>query len=379
MATQSQKPPINKGLEGLVVTDTELSEVDGEHGRLIYHGYDIADIATHTTFEEVAYLLWNGHLPNRSELDDLKKKLAANRALPSGVLDTLKVLPTSTVPMDALRTGASALGAIKHIDGKATLDDAIALTAAFTTIVATFQRHREGKAPISPRDDLSHAANYLYMLTGDVPTEQKTRALDTYLILTADHGLNASTFTARVIASTESDMCSAVVGAVGALKGPLHGGAPQLVLDMIRAIGTPENAETWIRNALNRHEKLMGFGHRVYKTEDPRAKVLRQLADQLTEVEFFKLASTVEDTALRLLHELKPERRLYTNVEFWSSAVMHAVGLPDDLFPPTFACSRVAGWSAHVLEQQKDNRLIRPASQYTGPWDLKVAPIDQRK
>jgi citrate synthase len=217
------------------------------------------------------------------------------------------------------------------------------------------------------------------MLTGQVPTEQKTRALDTYLILTADHGLNASTFTARVIASTESDMCSAVVGAVGALKGPLHGGAPQLVLDMIRAIGTPENAETWIRGALNRHEKLMGFGHRVYKTEDPRARVLRQLADQLTEVEFFKLASTVEDTALRLLQELKPGRRLYTNVEFWSSAVMHAVGLPDDLFPPTFGCSRVAGWTAHVLEQQKDNRLIRPASQYVGPWDLKVTPLDQRK
>jgi len=379
MTTQSQKPPINKGLEGLVVTDTELSEVDGEHGRLIYHGYDIADLAAHTTFEEVTYLLWNCHLPTRAELDNLKKKMAANRALPSGVLDTLKVLPTSTVPMDALRTGASALGAVKHIDGKATLDDAITLTASFTTIVAAFQRLREGKAPISPRDDLSHAANYIYMLTGQVPTEQKTRALDTYLILTADHGLNASTFTARVIASTESDMCSAVVGAVGALKGPLHGGAPQLVLDMIRAIGTPENAETWIRGALNRHEKLMGFGHRVYKTEDPRARVLRQLADQLTEVEFFKLASTVEDTALRLLQELKPGRRLYTNVEFWSSAVMHAVGLPDDLFPPTFGCSRVAGWTAHVLEQQKDNRLIRPASQYVGPWDLKVTPLDQRK
>jgi len=379
MTTQSQKPPINKGLEGLVVTDTELSEVDGEHGRLIYHGYDIADLAAHTTFEEVTYLLWNCHLPTRAELDHLKKKMAANRALPSGVLDTLKVLPTSTVPMDALRTGASALGAVKHIDGKATLDDAITLTASFTTIVAAFQRLREGKAPISPRDDLSHAANYIYMLTGQVPTEQKTRALDTYLILTADHGLNASTFTARVIASTESDMCSAVVGAVGALKGPLHGGAPQLVLDMIRAIGTPENAETWIRGALNRHEKLMGFGHRVYKTEDPRARVLRQLADQLTEVEFFKLASTVEDTALRLLQELKPGRRLYTNVEFWSSAVMHAVGLPDDLFPPTFGCSRVAGWTAHVLEQQKDNRLIRPASQYVGPWDLKVTPLDQRK
>jgi len=378
MATQSPKPPINKGLEGLVVADTQLSEVDGEHGRLIYHGYEIADLAQNATFEDVAYLLWMGQLPTASELQDLNKRMAANRLLPDGVLDILKSLPTSTVPMDVLRTGASALGAVKKIDGKATLEDAIALTAAFPTIVAAFQRMREGKAPIAPRADLSHAANYLYMLTGSAPSEQKTRALDTYLVLTADHGLNASTFTARVIASTEADMCSSVVGAIGALKGPLHGGAPQLVLDMLKAIGTAENAETWIRNALNRHEKLMGFGHRVYKTEDPRARVLRKLADQLTEVEFFKLASTVEDTALRLLHELKPERRIYTNVEFWSAAVMHAVGLPDDLFTPTFGCSRVAGWTAHVLEQQSDNRLIRPASEYVGPWNLKVAPIGQR-
>jgi citrate synthase len=252
------------------------------------------------------------------------------------------------------------------------------LTAALPTIVAAFQRIRNGQEPIAPRADLSHAANYLYMLDGQAPSDQRTRALDTYLVLTADHGLNASTFTARVIASTQSDMGSAIVGAIGALKGPLHGGAPALVLDMLRAIGTPENAERWLTNALDRGERIMGFGHRVYRAEDPRAKVLRKLAEQTSEIEFFKLATRVEDLALKLLHERKPERKLYTNVEFYSAAVMHGVGLPDDLFTPTFAVSRVVGWTAHVLEQMKDNRLIRPASVYSGPIDWKVPPMEQR-
>jgi citrate synthase len=252
------------------------------------------------------------------------------------------------------------------------------LTAGFPTIVAAFDRLRHGQPPIQPRSDLSHAANYLYLLTGEVPSAQKTRALDTYLVLTADHSFNASTFTARVIASTLSDMCSAVVGAVGALKGPLHGGAPALVLDMLRAIGTPENAEAWLTNALDRGERLMGFGHRVYKAEDPRARVLRKLAEKTSEIDFFRLALRVEDLALQMLHERKPERRLYTNVEFYSAAVMHGVGLPDDLLTPTFAVSRVAGWTAHVLEQLKDNRLIRPSSEYVGPRDLTYIPIERR-
>jgi citrate synthase len=215
-------------------------------------------------------------------------------------------------------------------------------------------------------------------LSGDVPSEQHTKALDTYLILTADHGLNASTFTARVIASTLSDMDSAVVGAIGALKGPLHGGAPALVLDMLKEIGTPENAEAWLTNALDHGVRLMGFGHRVYKTEDPRAKVLRKLAESTSEIDFFKLATRVEDLALKMLHERKPQNRLYTNVEFYSAAVMHGVGLPDDLFTPTFAISRVSGWTAHVLEQLKDNRLIRPSSNYVGPMDLKATSLQQR-
>ncbi len=226
---------------------------------------------------------------------------------------------------------------------------------------------------------MSHAANYLYLLTGVAPSEQITLALDTYLILTADHGFNASTFTARVIASTLSDMGSSIVGAIGALKGPLHGGAPALVLDMLREIGTPENAEPWLTNALDHGQRLMGFGHRVYKTEDPRAKVLRKLAERTSEIDFFRLATRVEDLALKMLHERKPQNRLYTNVEFYSAAVMHGVGLPDDLFTPTFACSRVAGWTAHVLEQLKDNRLIRPMSEYTGAWDVPFVPLAQRQ
>jgi citrate synthase len=369
---------VAKGLEGVVVAETALSEVDGENGRLTYVGYDIADLASNTTFEEVVYLLWYGHLPNAAALASFRAQLAAHRNLPAAVFDTIRALPRDAEPMDVLRTASSALGAALQLHGPVSIDHASALTAAFPTIVTAYDRIRRGLAPLEPRPELSHAANYLYLLSGDVPSEQRTRALDTYLILTADHGLNASTFTARVIASTQSDMASAVVGAVGALKGPLHGGAPALVLRMLQAIGKPENAERWLTDALDRGERLMGFGHRVYKTEDPRSKVLRKLAESTSEIDFFRLAVRVEDLALQMLHERKPERRLYTNVEFYSAAVMHGVGLPDDLFTPTFAVSRTAGWTAHVLEQMKDNRLIRPSSTYVGAWDLKVQPVDQR-
>lgn len=369
---------VARGLEGIVVADTELSDVQGEIGRLIYHGYDIADLAAHATFEEAAYLLWEGHLPNKTELGALNRDMARHRNLPPGVLDVLRALPKQAQPMDVVRTGTSTLGADTGFTGPVSLEQAMSLTATMPTIVAAFQRLRNGQEPIAPRADLGHAANYLYMLDGQVPSDQRTRALDTYLVLTADHGLNASTFTARVIASTQSDMCSAIVGAVGALKGPLHGGAPALVLAMLQAIGTPENAESWLTNALDHGERIMGFGHRVYKAEDPRSKVLRKLAEQTSEIAFFRLATRVEDLALKMLHERKPERKLYTNVEFYSAAVMHGVGLPDDLFTPTFAVSRVAGWTAHVLEQMKDNRLIRPASLYSGPIDWKAQPIEQR-
>jgi len=368
-----------KGLEGVVVADTALSEVDGENGRLVYVGYDIADLANHATFEEVVFLLFHGHLPNRRELSEHSASLASHRTLDPVVIDTIRALPVTSEPMDVLRTAASALGAASHFTGPASIDHATTLIAGFPTMVAAYDRIRRGLEPIEPREDLSHAGNYLYLLSGEEPSEQRTKALDTYLILTADHGLNASTFAARVIASTLSDMDSAIVGAIGALKGPLHGGAPALVLDMLKEIGTPENAEAWLTNALDHGVRLMGFGHRVYKTEDPRAKVLRALAERTSEIGFFKLATRVEDLALQMLHARKPQNRLYTNVEFYSAAVMHGVNLPDDLFTPTFAISRVSGWTAHVLEQLKDNRLIRPASHYTGPWDLKALPLDQRQ
>ncbi len=371
-------PQVAKGLEGVVVAETALSEVDGENGRLVYSGYEIADLANNASYEEVVFLLWHGHLPNRSELKEFAREFAGHRALSPAVVATIRALPTTSEPMDVLRTAASAIGAALKFSGPVSITHASILTAQFPSVVAAYDRIRRGLEPIAPRADLSHAANYLYMLSGDVPSAQRTHALDTYLILTADHGLNASTFAARVIASTQSDMCSAIVGAVGALKGPLHGGAPALVLKMLQAIGRPENAEAWLTSALDRGERLMGFGHRVYKTEDPRSKVLRKLAESTSEIDFFKLAVRVEDLALKMLHERKPERRLYTNVEFYSAAVMHGVGLPDDLFTPTFGVSRVAGWTAHVLEQMKDNRLIRPASSYVGPWDLKLKPIDQR-
>ena len=368
-----------KGLDGVVVAATAISHVFGNEGRLVYRGYDINELAGKASFEEVCFLLWKGHLPNRAELDALRAEMSAQRALPDAVLETIKAMPASTDPMDDLRTGASAIGAALPISGKATYDQAVALTARFPTIVAAFDRLRKGKQPIAPRADLGHAANYLYMLTGEVPPENHVKSLDTYLVLLADHSMNASTFTARVIASTESDICSAVVGGIGALKGPLHGGAPALVMDMLDAIGSAENIKPWINNALDEHHKLMGFGHRVYKTTDPRAEILRAMARQSSTPAFFALARGTEEYALAELHRRKSEQRLYTNVEFYSAAVLNSVGLDRDLFPTTFAISRVGGWTAHVLEQMVGNRLIRPQSEYAGPQGLKFVPVDQRQ
>ncbi|HET9979650.1 MAG TPA: citrate synthase [Ktedonobacterales bacterium] len=368
-----------KGLDGVVVAATAISHVFGNEGRLVYRGYDINELAGKATFEEVCFLLWKGHLPNRAELDALRAEMGAQRALPEAAMATLKAMPDSADPMDALRTAASAVGAALPVSGTATFEQAVALTARFPTIVAAFDRLRKGMQPIAPRADLSHAANYLYMLTGEVPPENHVKSLDTYLVLLADHSMNASTFTARVIASTESDICSAVVGGIGALKGPLHGGAPALVMDMLDAIGSADNIKPWINSALDEHHKLMGFGHRVYKTTDPRAEILRTMARQSSTPEFFALAHGTEEYALAELHRRKPDQRLYTNVEFYSAAVLNSVGLDRDLFPTTFAISRVGGWTAHVLEQMVGNRLIRPQSEYAGPQGLKFVPVDQRQ
>ncbi|HUY78051.1 MAG TPA: citrate synthase/methylcitrate synthase [Ktedonobacterales bacterium] len=367
-----------KGLEGVVVASTQISHVFGEEGRLVYRGYEIAQLAGKATYEEVCYLLWKGVLPTQSELDELNSAMRAQRALPDNAA-TLRLLPKHTDPMDALRTGASAVAAMLPISGKPTYEQSIALTARFPTIVAAFHRIRNGQEPLAPRADLGHAANYLYMLTGETPPENHIKSLDTYLVLLADHGMNASTFTARVIASTESDLGSCVVGGVGALKGPLHGGAPALVMDMLDEIGSVENIQPWVNGALDGHHKLMGFGHRVYKTTDPRAEILRDMARQSSTAEFFALARGTEQYAISELQRRKPDQRLYTNVEFYSAAVLNSVGLPRDLYPATFGVSRVAGWSAHVLEQLIGNRLIRPQSEYIGPQGLLFTPIDQRE
>ena len=373
--TPSQFKP---GLDGMVAAQTTISEIDGEHGTLIFRGYSIGELADKITFEENAHLLWLGHLPTKSELSTFTTRLASQRELPAEVTQIIQSLPKETDPMDVLRTGVSALGAVLKMQGKPTLDQSITLTSRFPTILATFQRHRQGLPAVTPRTDLSHAANYLYMLTGETPAEKHVRSLDTYLILLADHSMNASTFTARVIASTESDLCSAITGAIGALKGPLHGGAPALVLNMLNAIGKPERAQEWIANELNSGGRIMGIGHRVYKTYDPRAEILREMAQRASTPEFFALASTTEQAALNELHQRKPNERLWTNVEFYSAGVLHSVGLPGDLFTPTFGVARVVGWSAHVLEQMQKNRLMRPDSEYMGLYGLKFVPIDER-
>lgn len=375
-APGTNSKPSKGGLEGIVAATTALSKVEGTAGRLIYHGYNIHDLATTTSFEEIAHLLWFGHLPNKSELADLKAKLAAERTLPTSVLKIISDLPITAEPMDVLRTAASAWGA-STIKGKATVEQAIALTARFPVFLAAFHRLRGGLEPLESRPELGHAANYLYLLSGKQPEQQHVKALDAYLVLLADHGMNASTFTARVVASTESDIVSSTVAAVGALKGPLHGGAPSKVLDMLKAIGTSDNAESWLRSTLAVGQRLMGFGHRVYKTKDPRAEELRELA-RLADPQEFVLARRVEEIAIALLEEQKPGRRLYTNVEFYSAVLLSSVGLPGDLFTPTFAVSRVAGWTAHILEQVGNNRLIRPEADYIGPTDEHFVPLDER-
>lgn len=373
----SRTMQVAKGLEGLVVEQTTISHVDGEKGRLIYRGYEIGDLARHATFEEVAHLFWKGELPTRAQNDDLKMTLAHARMIPSSVMQILRLLPKATEPMDALRTLVSALGAGQTLK-QSDLSGAMMLTAQVPVLLAGFDRYRRGLEFVPPRGDLDHAANYLYMLSGKEPTPAQARALNTYLVVLADHSLNASTFAARVIASTNSDLYSAITGAIGALKGPLHGGAPSRVLDMFDAIGKPENAEPWMRAALARKERLMGFGHRAYKTTDPRAEILRELARSECEPQLFALAQHVEETGLRLLHQVKPNERIFMNVEFYSAVVMHSAGLPRDMFTPTFGASRMAGWTAHILEQVADNRLIRPDAEYIGPALRPAKPIDER-
>ena len=364
------------GLEGIVGAQTAISLVDGTNGRLVYQGYVIADLAEQMSYEEVAFLLWEGHLPNRAELDALTSELAANRELTQAATIARDALPADTDPMDVLRSVVSAQG-VEHRLARPTRPLAIHATASFPTILAKFYRRQLGLEPIAPRRELGHAANYLYMMNGKEPAADVVRALDTYLVLLADHGMNASTFTARVIASTESDLTSCLVGAIGALKGPAHGGAPSAVMDQLEQIETADRAESWLRDARKRKVRFMGFGHRVYRVYDPRARILKEMCRRLNP-KFYDLASKVEEIALQILHEEHPERPQSTNVEFYSAGVLQAIGLPKEFFTPTFAIARVAGWSAHVLEQAAHNRIIRPQSEYIGPEPRKPVPLAER-
>ena len=352
------------GLEGVVAAATRLSEVDGERGELTIAGFPVAELAQHATFEDTVWLLWHGDVPQPPQLEAFRAELAAARDLPADAAALLRACAAANLdPMDALRTVTGALSLASA--------GAIRLVASMPTIVAGYWRLRRGQLPIAPRRDLGHAANFLYMLSGDVPDAERVRALETYLNTVVDHGLNASTFTVRVITSTGSDLVSAVVGGLGALKGPLHGGAPGPALDMVFEIGSADRAEHVLREKLARGERLMGFGHRVYKVRDPRADVLAAAAERLFtragDMTLYRLARDVEAVALRLLEEQKPGRRLQTNVEFYTALVLHGLGFDVSLFTPTFAVSRVAGWIGHAIEQQRTNRLIRPQSEYVGP------------
>jgi citrate synthase len=368
------------GLEGVVVAETRLSRVEGDAGRLTYSGYSIEDLAEHTTFEEVCHLLWHGELPDRSRLSSLRGQIVNAFHLPDPIVDLVRSAPPHAHPMAVLRTAVSALG-IHDPDADdmardAHLRKAIGLTGAIPAITALTARTRTGQEPMAPRPDLGVAGNLLYMINGREPDEHETRTMDVALTLHADHGFNASTFSARVTVATLSDVYSAVTAALGTLKGPLHGGANERVMRMLEAIGTVDNAESWIRDALERGDKIMGFGHRVYRAVDPRAPILRRLGDELGSSVWFEIADRVRDIMAQEME--RRGKQVYANVDFYSASVYQKLGIPAELFTNLFACARIAGWTAHILEQLADNRLIRPKAKYIGPENLSVTPIEQR-
>ena len=367
------------GLEGIVAAESRLSDVNGEEGKLIYAGYDIHDLAEHATYEEVVYLLWHGKLPTRAALAELKEQLNAEAGLPSPIQTLISSLPKNANPMDVLRTIVSALS-FYDPDGadnseEANTRKAIRLTAKFPTIVTTFQRVRSGLPPVEPRKDLSVAGNFMFTLRGKEPDEIATRTMDVAFVLHADHELNASTFAARVTAATLSDMYSAIVSAIGTLRGPLHGGANEGVIKNLLEIGSVEGVEQWVLDAFAQKKKIMGFGHRVYRTVDPRvihlAEMSRKLGERIGETKWYEMSMKMQEVVLR-------EKHLNANVDFFSASTYYALGIPTDLFTPIFACSRISGWTAHVLEQFKNNRLIRPRAEYVGPRGLKYVPIEDR-
>ncbi|MBK8984824.1 MAG: citrate synthase/methylcitrate synthase [Chloroflexi bacterium] len=375
---QSEYKP---GLEGVIAAETRRSYVNGQIGQLLIGGYPLADIAGQATFEEVVYLLWHDRLPSADELADLQAKLAALRPLPPATLTLLQTIAPAGAPvMDALRMAAGTLSL--GLDATDTDTLALALVARFPTIVATYWRLLQGQEPIPPTADLGHAANYLYMLKGERPSPAQTRGMTTYLNTVSDHGLNVSAFTARVIISTQSDLVSAITGAVGALKGPLHGGAPGPALDMVFEIAQADRAEVYLRAKIERGERLMGFGHRVYKVRDPRAEVLAAAAETLYQADgdmaLYEMAKSVEQTAVTLLAEYKPGRNLQTNVEFYTALLLHGLGLDTALFTPTFAVGRVGGWLGHCFEEMANGRIIRPKELYVGEMNRQWVPLEER-
>ena len=358
---------INIGLEGVVVAETQIAKVDGLKGQLVYRGYNIQDLIEGSCYEDVAYLLCKGHKPSPEESRKFKKELAQRRFLPPHVKKVLESLPKNFNCMAALRTGLSALS-LEGEEWPPLLEQGMDIIAKTPTIIAHFYSHAKDKKPIEPDSTLGHTENYLYMIQGKKPDPVLVKALDAYLIIGADHGMNASTFTARVVSSTRSDMISAVTAAIGAMKGPLHGGAPSEVDDMLDEIKTISRVEPWIRAKLEIGERIMGFGHRVYKTYDPRAAVLKKIVKTMPSQanEQLALSLEVEKSAIKLLEEYKPGRHLYPNVEFWAAAILRTVALPRELYSPTFTVSRSVGWVANILEQAENNRLIRPSADYIG-------------
>lgn len=360
-----------KGLKGVVAAESKLSDIDGENGSLIYRGYPVETLAVDYIFEEIAYLLWYGKLPKSAELQELKDKMKQYRAVPKYVKEMLNHLPEEMDMMSALRTLVSSL-VLEDQSKHPTIDQAIQITAVIPTLIAYIYRRRQGEPAVDPHPDFDHTKNYLYMIYGKEPAEDHVEALDTYMILTQEHGMNASTFAARVTVSSESDIVSGITSAIGTMKGPLHGGAPGGVIELLEEMNTPENIEKVVRNKLENGEKLMGFGHRVYRTKDPRAKALKtKLLQSNPDDNWLKLALEVEEKAIQLLNEYKPGRSLNTNVEFYAAAIMKAIDMDPELFTPTFTASRSVGWTAHILEQMEDNTIFRPQSKYIGSAAVK--------
>ena len=371
----------SRGLEGIVANTTRLSDVIGDKGQLIYAGYDINELAGKVTYEEVVFLLWNNKLPNRAELEQCSHTLRSLRELPAGVIDFIRSAPKNALPMDVMRTAVSMLGLYDPgIQDEATVEvnrqRARSITAKIGVIAAYFHRARNGQSLPPVREDLSEAAHFLYLMSGEEPTAEAAETLDLAFVLHADHGTNASTFSARVTISTLSDIYSAVTSAIGTLKGPLHGGANEGVIHMLQKIGSIDKVDAYVEEQLAQKKKIMGIGHRVYKTLDPRAPHLRQMAIKLSrkvgEPKWIQMSE-------RIAELMKEKKNLNANVDFYSATVYHSLGIPTDLFTPIFAVARTSGWCAHILEQLEDNRLFRPLSEYVGePVGKKVIPIDQR-